>query len=136
MVLMMARRFVGTFLMRYVAPNKLLAAFALANVLMCLVVAQSWGWPSYIALLLINFFFSIMSPTIFSLGIKDLGPHTQQASSILVMAVAGGAFFPYLMGKMPTTTSRQLIIYPSSATRSSPYSGRGFTGCGRSTQAA
>jgi FHS family L-fucose permease-like MFS transporter len=75
MVLMMARRFVGTFLMRYVAPNKLLAAFALANVLMCLVVAQSWGWPSYIALL-INFFFSIMSSTIFSLGIKDLGSHT------------------------------------------------------------
>jgi FHS family L-fucose permease-like MFS transporter len=100
MVMMMSGRFVGTFLMRYIAPNKLLAAFALANVLMCLVVAQSWGWPSFIALLLINFFFSIMFPTIFSLGIKDLGPQTQQASSILVMAVAGGAFFPYLMGKI------------------------------------
>jgi FHS family L-fucose permease-like MFS transporter len=67
---------------------------------MCLVVAQAWGWPSFIALLLINFFFSIMFPTIFSLGIKDLGPQTPQASSILVMAVAGGAFFPYLMGKI------------------------------------
>ncbi len=100
MIMMMSGRFVGTFLMRYIAPNKLLASFALANVLMCLVVAQSWGWPSFIALLLINFFFSIMFPTIFSLGIKDLGPHTQQASSILVMAVAGGAFFPYLMGKI------------------------------------
>ena len=100
MLLMMAGRFVGTFLMRYIAPNKLLATFALANVLMCLVVAQSWGWPSFIALLLINFFFSIMFPTIFSLGIKKLGPQTPQASSILVMAVAGGAFFPYLMGKI------------------------------------
>ena len=100
MVMMMSGRFVGTFLMRYIAPNKLLAAFALANVLMCLIVAQSWGWPSFIALLLINFFFSIMFPTIFSLGIKDLGPHTPQASSILVMAVAGGAVFPYLMGKI------------------------------------
>ncbi|WP_310392047.1 L-fucose:H+ symporter permease [Hymenobacter sp.] len=100
MVLMMTGRFVGTFLMRYVAPNKLLAAFALANVLMCLIVAQSWGWPSFVALLLINFFFSIMFPTIFSLGIKDLGPQTQQASSILVMAVAGGAVFPYFMGKI------------------------------------
>lgn len=100
MVMMMSGRFVGTFLMRYIAPNRLLAAFALANVLMCVLVAQSWGWPSFIALLLINFFFSIMFPTIFSLGIKELGPHTQQASSIMVMAVAGGAFFPYLMGKI------------------------------------
>jgi FHS family L-fucose permease-like MFS transporter len=100
MIMMMSGRFVGTFLMRYIAPNKLLAAFALANVLMCLIVAQSWGWPSFIALLLINFFFSIMFPTIFSLGIKSLGPQTQQASSILVMAVAGGAVFPYLMGKI------------------------------------
>ncbi|MDO7844847.1 sugar MFS transporter [Hymenobacter sp. M29] len=100
MVMMMSGRFVGTFLMRYIAPSKLLAAFALGNVLMCLIVAQSWGWPSFIALLLINFFFSIMFPTIFSLGIKDLGPQTQQASSILVMAVAGGAIFPYLMGKI------------------------------------
>ena len=100
MVMMMSGRFVGTFLMRYIAPNKLLTAFALANVLMCLLVAQSWGWPSFIALLLINFFFSIMFPTIFSLGIKDLGPLTPQASSILVMAVAGGAVFPYLMGKI------------------------------------
>ena len=100
MIMMMSGRFVGTFLMRYIAPNRLLVAFALANVLMCLVVAQAWGWPSFIALLLINFFFSIMFPTIFSLGIKDLGPHTQQASSILVMAVAGGAVFPWLMGKV------------------------------------
>lgn len=100
MVMMMGGRFVGTFLMRFVAPNRLLATFALANVFMCLVVAQSWGWPSFVALLLINFFFSIMFPTIFSLGIKELGQHTQQASSILVMAVAGGALFPYLMGKI------------------------------------
>lgn len=100
MALMMIGRFVGTFLMRYVAPNRLLVAFALANVLMCLLVAQNLGWPSFVALLLINFFFSIMFPTIFSLGIKDLGQHTQQASSILVMAVAGGAVFPYLMGKV------------------------------------
>lgn len=100
MVMMMTGRFVGTFLMRYIAPSKLLAAFALANVGMCLVVAQSWGWLSFVCLLLINFFFSIMFPTIFSLGIKDLGAQTQQASSVLVMAVAGGAVFPYLMGKI------------------------------------
>ncbi|WP_324680688.1 L-fucose:H+ symporter permease [Hymenobacter sp. GOD-10R] len=100
MVMMMVGRFAGTFLMRFVAPNKLLATFALANAVLCVIIAQSWGWPSFIALLGLNFFFSIMFPTIFSLGIKDLGARTQQASSFLVMTVAGGAIFPYLMGKV------------------------------------
>lgn len=98
MILMMAGRFVGTALMRFIAPNKLLATFALANILMCIIVAQSFGWPSFIALLMLNFFFSIMFPTIFSLGLKDLGPHTQRASSFIVMGVVGGAIFPPLMG--------------------------------------
>jgi len=100
MVMMMIGRFVGTFLMRFIAPNKLLATFAFANIILCLIIAQSWGWPSFIALLGLNFFFSIMFPTIFSLGLKDLGAKTQQGSSFLVMTVAGGAIFPYLMGKV------------------------------------
>jgi FHS family L-fucose permease-like MFS transporter len=98
MVLMMAGRFIGTLLMRYIAPNKLLATFALGSILMCLIVAQSFGWPSFIALLMLNFFFSIMFPTIFSLGLKNLGARTQQASSFLVMGVVGGAIFPPIMG--------------------------------------
>lgn len=98
MACMAAGRFVGTYLMKFIAPNKLLAVFALGSILMCLVVAQAWGWASYIALFAINFFFSIMFPTIFSLGLKNLGSHTQQASSFISMGVVGGAFFPYLMG--------------------------------------
>lgn len=83
MVMMMVGRFIGTFLMRYIAPNKLLAGFALGSIAMCLIIAQSFGCPSFIALIMLNFFFSIMFPTIFSLGLKDLGRHTQQASSLL-----------------------------------------------------
>ncbi|RRB02490.1 L-fucose:H+ symporter permease [Larkinella rosea] len=98
MALMLAGRFVGTFLMRFIAPNSLLAIFAASNILMCLIVAQSWGWPSFIALLMLNFFFSIMFPTIFSLGLKNLGPHTQQGASFISMGVCGGAFFPFAMG--------------------------------------
>ena len=98
MVLMMLGRFLGTYLIQYVAPNKLLAACALANIGLCLVVAQSWGWPSFIALILLNFFFSIMFPTIYSLGLKNLGPHKQLGSSFIVMGVVGGALFPRLMG--------------------------------------
>jgi len=98
MGMMLAGRFIGTFLMRVIAPNRLLALFAFANIVMCIIVAQNLGWPSYIALLLINFFFSIMFPTIFSLGLKNLGSRTQQAASFISMGVVGGAFFPFLMG--------------------------------------
>ncbi|WP_316815266.1 sugar MFS transporter [Pedobacter nyackensis] len=98
MGMMLTGRFAGTFLMRVIAPNKLLAAFATGNILMCIIVAQGLGWPSYIALLMVNFFFSIMFPTIFSLGLKNLGRHTQQAASFISMGVVGGAFFPFLMG--------------------------------------
>ncbi|WP_421829744.1 sugar MFS transporter [Larkinella sp.] len=98
MGLMLAGRFVGTFLMRFIAPHSLLAIFAASNIVMCLIIAQSWGWPSFIALLMLNFFFSIMFPTIFSLGLKNLGSHTQQAASFISMGVCGGALFPFAMG--------------------------------------
>ncbi|MFY7910012.1 MAG: L-fucose:H+ symporter permease [Emticicia sp.] len=100
MVMMMLGRFVGTYLMNFIAPNKLLASFALANILMCIIIAQSFGWVSFVALISLNFFFSIMFPTIFSLGLKGLGTQTQQGASYLVMGVVGGAVFPPLMGKI------------------------------------
>ena len=99
MLMMVLGRLVGTLLMRYViAPNKLLWLFALLNILMCLIVAQNLGTVSFVALIMINFFFSIMFPTIFSLGLKDLGKSTEQASSFIVMGVVGGGLFPFLMG--------------------------------------
>lgn len=98
MILKMGGRFAGAYLMRFIEPNKLLGLFALSNVLMCLIVAQSFGWTSFVALIMLNFFFSIMYPAIYSLGLKDMGPHKQQASSFIVMGVAGGAVFPPLMG--------------------------------------
>lgn len=98
MGMMLVGRILGTFLMRFIAPNKLLAAFAVGNIAMCIIVAQGLGMVSFGALLMINFFFSIMFPTIFSLGLKNLGSHTQQASSFISMGVVGGAFFPFVMG--------------------------------------
>ncbi|WEK34868.1 MAG: L-fucose:H+ symporter permease [Candidatus Pseudobacter hemicellulosilyticus] len=98
MALMTAGRFLGTYLMRFIAPNKCLAGAGVGSILMCILVAQNFGWPSFIALMFLNFFFSIMFPTIFSLGLKNLGPKTQQASSFLTMGVVGGAVFPPIMG--------------------------------------
>ena len=98
MGMMLAGRIIGTFIMRYIAPNKLLATFAMGNIIMCIIVAQGFGMVSFVALLMINFFFSIMFPTIFSLGLKNLGKHTQQGASFISMGVVGGAFFPFIMG--------------------------------------
>jgi FHS family L-fucose permease-like MFS transporter len=110
--LMMIGRFAGTFLMRYVSPNKLLAIFASANIIMCIIVAQAFGWISFTALIMINFFFSIMFPTIFSLGIKDLGKDKQQASSFIVMGVVGGAIFPPVMGLVANSSVSQAYYLP------------------------
>lgn len=98
MAFMTGGRFVGTYLMKFIAPNRLLATFALGSIISCIIAAQGLGWISYSALFMINFFFSIMFPTIFSLGLKDLGKHTPQASSFISMGVVGGAFFPLAMG--------------------------------------
>lgn len=96
--ILMIGRFAGTITMRFIAPSKLLSIFAVGNILMCILVAQGLGWWSFAALIMINFFFSIMFPTIFSLGLKDLGQYTPQGSPFIVMGLVGGALFPPIMG--------------------------------------
>ena len=54
---------------------------------------------------------SIMFPTIFALGIKDLGEETKLASSFLVMSIIGGAFTPLLMGFISDRTGSMQIAY-------------------------
>ena len=56
------------------------------------------GWVSRIALYTVFLLMSIMFPTIFALGIKDLGPQTKKGASIIVMAIVGGAVYPPFMG--------------------------------------
>lgn len=112
MAMMMIGRFIGTFLMRYIAPNKLLAIYCVANIVLCIVISQSLGWISFTALILLNFFLSVMYPTIFSLGLKKLGNKTEQASSFLVMAMFGGAVFPPIMGLVANTNIAYAYLLP------------------------
>jgi FHS family L-fucose permease-like MFS transporter len=98
LILFTAGRFVGTVAMRYVAAPKLLAAYALINIILCVLVVLNQAWISVYALLAIFFFMSIMFPTIFALSIKNLGHHTKKASSFLIMSIVGGALVPYFMG--------------------------------------
>ena len=91
-------RFAGTGLMKIVAPHTLLMIYAMISMLLCGVAISGKGMITIYALIGICFFMSIMFPTIFSLGIKQLGPDTEMASSLIVMSIVGGAVMPRIFG--------------------------------------
>ena len=97
-IFFMVGRFSGSIMMSWFKPNQMLALYALINVIAMFFVVLGLGWLSLIAVYLTYFCMSIMFPTIFALGIKDLGGLTKKGSSFLVMMVAGGAVCPMLMG--------------------------------------
>ncbi|KLB15201.1 fucose permease, partial [Xanthomonas hortorum pv. gardneri] len=68
LVLFMAGRFIGTALLRYLAPAKLLASFATINLVLCAVAIALPGWTGLYALVAASVFMSVMFPTIFALG--------------------------------------------------------------------
>lgn len=102
-LLFMTGRITGSAFMKYVKPAKLLAFYTLAVCILLPLVASEQGWISLLALYGVFFFMSIMFPTIFALAIKGLGTQTKQGAAFLVMAVAGGAVFPPLMGFIADT---------------------------------
>lgn len=94
----MIGRFIGVFLMRYILPERLLALFSLFCIVLCLIAILTSGMPAVYSVIGIAFFMSVMFPTIFSLGIKDLGRDTKFGSSLIVMSIVGGAILPPLFG--------------------------------------
>lgn len=99
-LLFMAGRFIGTVIMRYIQPAKLLSIYAFLCILLSFIAIYAEGKNVVLALGGLGFFMSIMFPTIFSLGIKDLNENTKPASSLIVMSIIGGAIFPVIMGKI------------------------------------
>ncbi len=100
LLLFMIGRFVGTFLMRFIAPTRLLAIYALCNIVLLAFAVVSKGLPSAGALMGVEFFMSIMFPTIFSLSIVNLGEDTKMGSSLVIMSIVGGAIIPLIMGRV------------------------------------
>ncbi|MEA5139251.1 L-fucose:H+ symporter permease [Arcicella rigui] len=104
----MVGRFIGTFLMRYISPNRLLSIYALLNIVLLTVVVIYGGMLSVYALIGVEFFMSIMFPTIFSLSIQSLGKETKIGSSLVIMSIVGGAIFPLIMGRISDISSIQV----------------------------
>jgi MFS transporter, FHS family, L-fucose permease len=97
-LLFMIGRFAGTLIMRYVQPAKLLSIYSVVCILLSSIAIFTEGKFVVLALGGLGFFMSIMFPTIFSLGIVGLKEETKPASSLIVMAIIGGAVFPVIMG--------------------------------------
>lgn len=94
----MVGRFIGSALLLRIDAGKLLATFAGIATLLLLVTLTTSGMTAVYAVVAIGLFNSIMFPTIFTLGMAKLGPLTSKASSLLIMAIVGGAILPLLMG--------------------------------------
>lgn len=93
-----AGRFSATYLMKFVAPTRLMGIYGIINTALVAVAVLSPGWLGVGAVFMTSFFMSLMFPTIFALGIKNLGPNTKVGGSIIIMAVIGGATAPPAMG--------------------------------------
>ncbi len=91
-------RFTSAYLMRFIAPNKMLGVYALVNIALVAVGVLWPGWAGLWAVFLTSFFMSLMFPTIFALGLKGLGPNTKIGGSLIVMAIVGGAVLTPIMG--------------------------------------
>jgi FHS family L-fucose permease-like MFS transporter len=103
----MTGRFGGSALMKTIPAPRLLAVFAVGCLVSVSVALLAHGIVPVWAVVLIGLFHSIMFPTIFALGIKNLGPLTKRGSSLMVMAIIGGAVFPAIMGRISDATNIQ-----------------------------
>jgi FHS family L-fucose permease-like MFS transporter len=104
LVLFMIGRFTGTALMRWIDASRLLISFAAIDVILCAVATFAGGALGLGALTLASFFMSIMFPTIFAGSIRGLGDLTKLGSSLIVMAIIGGAVLTALMGELSDIT--------------------------------
>ena len=95
-----AGRFVGTVLMKWIEARILLGVLGFCGMVLLLVSMFSHGLAAAWTLVLCGAANSIMYPTIFALGIAELGPRTSEGSGIVTMGNFGGAVIPFLLGAL------------------------------------
>ncbi len=95
-----AGRFIGAPLMKWIKAQTLLGILGFCGVALLLVSMFSHGRVAIWSLVLCGLANSIMYPTIFALGVAELGPMTSKGSGIITMGNVGGAVVPYLLGAL------------------------------------
>jgi FHS family L-fucose permease-like MFS transporter len=111
---MMVGRFAGSALMRKTTAENVLAGCSIGAFLVMLVATLGTGHVAMWALISVGLFHSVMFPTIFALGIKGLGPLTEEGAGLLIMAIAGGALV-VVQGWLADTFGLQLSFLLTAA---------------------
>ncbi|HEX4006838.1 MAG TPA: sugar MFS transporter [Acidobacteriaceae bacterium] len=95
---LMVGRFIGSGVLQKAKPGKVLSLCAVGAMLLVLISMLTDGSLAVWSILFVGLFNSIMFPTIFTLGIAEMGPLTGEASGLLITAIVGGAIIPELQG--------------------------------------
>ncbi|WP_299001822.1 sugar MFS transporter [uncultured Shewanella sp.] len=106
----MIGRFIGFFVLKRLPAGKVLFFNALIAIGLLILVILTHSSLAMWAIVFVGLCNSIMFPTIFSLGLRGLGEHTEQGSSILCLAVVGGALIPLLQGVIADSIGLQLAF--------------------------
>lgn len=94
----MVGRFIGSALLQKVKTGGLLGICAVCAASLVGISMLTSGHMAMYSIILVGFFNSIMFPSIFTLGVAELGPLTGDGSGIMIMAIVGGAFVPLAQG--------------------------------------
>jgi FHS family L-fucose permease-like MFS transporter len=94
----MIGRFIGSAILQKVSTGKVLGIAALVASLLVFATMLTTGHVAMWSVILVGLFNSVMFPSIFTLGIAELGPLTGDGSGLLVMAIVGGALIPPAQG--------------------------------------
>ncbi len=111
LVLFMLGRFVGTYLMTRTEPRRVMVAYTVAAVALVATALMSGGLVAIGCISLVYFCQSIMFPTVFAMATKGLPPAEQKmASSLVIMAIVGGAVMPPIAGLLSQWGGMRLAL--------------------------
>lgn len=111
LILIAVGRFTSTYLMRWFRPAKMMAVYAIVNIVLIGLGVLHPGFAGAIAIMVTSFFMSIMFPTIFALGVKGLGPNTKLGGALIVMSIVGGAVVPLMLGAIARSSGSMAHAY-------------------------
>jgi len=96
----MIGRFIGSAILQKARTGVVLGIAALSASCLVFVSILSSGHLAMWSIILVGLFNSVMFPSIFTLGIAELGPLTGDGSGLLIMAIVGGAVIPFAQGSL------------------------------------
>lgn len=94
----MIGRFIGAAVLQRIKTGYLLGGCAVCSASLVAVSMLTSGHVAMWSMLAVGLFNSIMFPSIFALGVAELGPLTGNGSGLINMAIVGGAIIPVIQG--------------------------------------